>query len=185
MSLSLSIQILLTVFSWFPFGLIPSHRALGGPSGRSQTGPAVFQKTHPQLGMNLSLGLRADLKLDGGFMAFVLNYIAGASHSLVLPVCIVCCKWMDFSSLFKGFLLHPGSFAQGLLMMSLFDVVTLATVAWKSSSFCAAGPSFLCLAAQIQEEGRGVCDDCCGLHQALCASVSCVRGQEAGRPGFV
>lgn len=179
MSLSLSIQILLTVFSWFPFGLM-----LGGPSGRSQTGPAVFRKTHPQLGMSLSLGLRADLKLDGGFMAFVLNYIAGASHSLVLPVCIVCCKWMDFSSPFKGFLLHPGSFARGLLMMSLFDVVTLATVAWKSSSFGLRDRLF-CVWLRRYRRKAGVCDDCCGLHQALCAAVSRVRGQEAGRPGFV
>lgn len=67
--------------------------------------------------------------------------------------------------------------------MSLFDVVTLATVAWRSWSFCTAGPSFLCLSAQIEEEGRGVCEDCCGLHPALCFCKP--RGvQEAGRPGF-
>lgn len=69
-------------------------------------------------------------------------------------------------------------------MMSLFDVVTLATVAWRSSSFCTAGPSFLCLAAQMQEEGRRVCEDCCGLDPALRASVSHGGVREAGRPGF-
>lgn len=68
-------------------------------------------------------------------------------------------------------------------MMSLFDVVTLATVAWRSSSFCTAGPSFLCLSAQIEEEGRGVCEDCCGLHRRS-ASVSRVACRKQVGPGL-